>query len=260
MILAHVTEEIVTEEHENIAILTVNRPRARNALNWSAQRKFHEVVTHYASNSKIRSLIITGSGSKAFVSGGDIKELVVSETENDGKRLQQVMGAALDILSTSPFPVIAAINGDAVGGGCELLTACDIRIAVSNARFRFAQLSLGLTTGWGGTGRLVRLIGQSRASDWLLTGRNVEAAEAQECGFVNYLVPDGSSLMAHALDIAYTLAKLPTAAVASTKSLLKVATTQPLDQVGEVEKRLFMDLWLTEERLQLMRSVTEKRK
>jgi len=252
-------EEILTKASDGIAVITVNRPQARNALNWSAQEKFYQAVSHFSADSQTRALIITGIGNKAFVSGGDFKELANSESTQDGERLQQVMGTALDKLNSSPFPVIAAINGDAVGGGCEILTACDIRIAASSARFRFAQLSLGLTTGWGGTGRLVRLIGQSRASDWLLTGRTIDVTEAQNCGFVNYMVAEDSSLMAQVMEIARLMANLSPAAVAATKRLLQAATSQPLDQVRKLEKKLFADLWISEERVRLMRSITEKR-
>lgn len=155
----------ITYSIENqVGTLTINRPQARNALDWAAQNLFSNLVRDAAANLDLRALIITGSGTEAFASGGDLKELAVSREVDDGRRLISVMSETLKLLTELPLPVIAAINGDAVGGGCEILTACDLRISASKAKFRFAQAAVGLTTGWGGTDRLVRLVGLSQAT------------------------------------------------------------------------------------------------
>ena len=156
----------------NIATLRVNRPEARNALNWEAQELFARHVSELARAADVRALIITGTGD-AFVSGGDLKELAGEEPAAAGERLNRIMSDALLQLMELPFPVIAAVNGHAVGGGCEILTACDLRLAREGVFLRHAQVQLGLTTGWGGAGRLVRLVGQSRATYLLLTGQRL---------------------------------------------------------------------------------------
>jgi len=171
----------------------------------------------------MKALTITGTGDKAFVAGGDLKELLAYKEPDAGERLQRIMSKALKELTQLPFPVIAAINGDAIGGGCEILTACDLRIAAAHARFRFPQVRLGLTTGWGGTGRLVRLIGQSRASDWLLTGRTVDVHEALIAGFIHRVVSPEANLMQLSLDLARSLTQFPEQALAATKALIQVA-------------------------------------
>ena len=176
---------------ETIAWPRVNRPAARNALTWSAQEGFAQAVAA-ARAADARALIITGAG-QAFVSGGDLKELANHPEAAAGERLNRVMSAALDDLVALPCPVIAAVNGDAIGGGCEILTACDLRLAAPGARFAFRQVHNGLTTGWGGAGRLVALIGQSRATELLLTGRTFDAAEAQALGLVHRLARAGNN-------------------------------------------------------------------
>ena len=175
---------------DGVALLRVNRPAARNALTWNAQEGFAQAVAA-ARAADARALIVTGAG-QAFVSGGDLKELANHPEAAAGERLNRVMSAALDALVALPGPVIAAVNGDAIGGGCEILTACDLRLAAPNARFAFRQVHNGLTTGWGGAGRLVALIGQSRATELLLTGRTFDAAEAQALGLVHRLAAPAS--------------------------------------------------------------------
>ena len=144
-----------------------------------------EAVDAVAHTPTIRALIITGKGEQAFVSGGDLKELNQDVRQETGKRLNAIMSAALVQLAQLPIPVIAAVNGDAFGGGCEIVTACDLRLASETARFSFAQVRVGLVSGWGGTARLINLIGQSRAMEILLTARIFDAAEAQRLGLIH---------------------------------------------------------------------------
>lgn len=252
-------QEILFEVYDPIAILTVNRPEARNALNRVAQEQFSQAVKACSNDSSLRALIITGAGDKAFVAGGDIKELIEQEGPETGEQLQSVMSSALHELGQLPIPVIAAVNGAAVGGGCEILTACDMRVAVSNAIFRFAQVNVGLTTGWGGTARLIRLIGLSRASDWLLTGRIIEAREAESCGFVNRLVPDEVDLMEFVTTLALDMVRLPKQALAANKALITRIGYLPVLEGYEEEKQLFTRLWYSEERREAMRTNIEKK-
>ena len=201
-------DEIILTYQEGIATLRVNRPEARNALNWSAQEGFAAAVAEVAGNTAVRVLIITGTGDKAFVSGGDLKELSQHPEREAGERLNRVMRDALVALTGLPIPVIAAINGDAFGGGCEILTACDLRVAASQARFCFAQVRNALCTGWGGTGRLVNLLGQARSLDLLLTARIFTAEEAQQMGLVQQVV-DEAELATAVTALAHSLRTSP---------------------------------------------------
>lgn len=242
-----------------LAILRINRPDARNALNWVAQEAFAAAVTAVSQQPHIRALIITGTGDKAFVAGGDLKELADHPEPSAGERLNRIMSAALAQLTELPFPVIAAANGDAFGGGCEILTACDLRLAVPHAQFSFAQVRVGLTTGWGGTGRLVQLIGQSRAMELLLTGRIISAAEATSMGLIHRLVPPGQVVLAEAEAWANHLMALPRRALAATKSLVHVAAHAPLEQINQYETAVFTNLWFHPDHLEALQAFRDKR-
>ncbi len=249
--------EILFEiDNMGIATLIVNRPAARNALTWSAQTRFLECVTAVSQNPTVRALIITGAGERAFVSGGDLKELAHFPNRADAQRLRQTMRQAFDLLTELPIPVIAAVNGDAFGGGCELLTACDLRIAAPSARFCFAQAKNGLTTGWGGTQRLVSLLGQSVAIELLLTARVFEAQEAHRLGFVHRIAAE--DVYQAALSWAKQLASLPQNALAATKQLVNTAVNQP-DKTKEAEEALFLNLWTQPNHHEAVTAFLEKR-
>ena len=254
------TGSILYEIENNSAVLRVNRPQARNALNWAAQERFAEVVTAVAQDPSIRALIITGTGRQAFVAGGDIKELSHHPETAGGARLNRVMRAALTQLTRLPIPVIAAINGDACGGGCEIMLACDLRLAAAQARFSFAEVQVGLTTGWGGTARLVRLIGQSQAMELLLTARRFSAPEAQRLGLIHRSVPTGENVLDHARAWANELATLPQHALAATKKLVHYASDHTLPETDRMETALFLDLWPQADHLEAMAAFVEKRR
>ena len=243
---------------DGIALLRVNRPAARNALTWSAQEDFAQAVAAIARAPQARALIITGTGD-AFVAGGDLKELADHPDAAAGERLNRIMSAALDNLIALPFPVIAAINGDAIGGGCEIVTACDLRLAAPQARFAFRQVHNGLTTGWGGGGRLVELIGQSRAMELLLTGRIFNAAEAQTLGFVHRLAAPGEDVLAAAYDWAGELVCLPRRALAALKALVHAAAHLPPADTARLEAQLFINLWPSSDHLEAMAAFAQKR-
>lgn len=246
-------------DNEGVAVLRVNRPAARNALNWAAQEGFATAVAAVAASPTIRSLIITGAGDQAFVAGGDLKELSSHPETAAAERLNRVMSAALMQLTQLPLPVIAAVNGDAFGGGCEILTACDLRLAAAHARFSFAQVKNGLTTGWGGTGRLVRLIGQSRALELLLTARLLDATEAQQIGLIHRIVPAGADALTAAHAWAAELLELPRQALASLKALTHAAATLSLSETAAYETRLFTNIWTDPDHLEAMAAFVEKR-
>jgi enoyl-CoA hydratase/carnithine racemase len=239
-----------------VAVLRVNRPAARNALTWAAQEQFAQTISA-AGRDDVRALIITGTG-QAFVSGGDLKELARHPEAAAGARLNRVMSAALAGLSELPCPVIAAVNGDAVGGGCEIVVACDLRLADPAARFSFRQIHNGLTTGWGGAARLVELVGRGRAMELLLTGRALDAAEAHSLGLVHRLAPPGDALTA-ARAWAGELLRLPRRALAATKALVHAAAHLSPADANRLEAQLFVDLWPTADHIEAMEAFAAKR-
>jgi enoyl-CoA hydratase len=184
---------LLTNLENGIFIITINRPDKMNALNKDVMNDLNDVMDEVYKNSEIRSVIITGSGEKAFVAGADISEF-------SGLSQQQGMALAKkgqDIffkIENSPKPVIAAVNGFALGGGCELAMACHIRIASDNAKFGQPEVNLGLIPGYGGTQRLPMLIGKGKAMELLLTGNMLDAANALQLGLVNYVVPQDQLL------------------------------------------------------------------
>jgi enoyl-CoA hydratase/carnithine racemase len=242
---------------EGVALLRVNRPAARNALTWAAQEAFAGAVVA-AGRDDVRVLIITGAG-EAFVSGGDLKELSRHPEAAAGERLNRVMGAALVGLGELPCPVIAAVNGDAVGGGCEIVAACDLRLAAAGARFSFRQVQNGLTTGWGGTARLAALLGRSRAMELLLTGRTFDAEEARALGFIHRVAPAGADALDAARAWAGELLRLPRRALAATKTLVHAAADLSPADANRLEAQLFVELWPTADHIEAMDAFAAKR-
>lgn len=245
--------------NDGVAVLSVNRPGARNALNWAAQEQFAERVAAASQDRSLRVLIITGAGHQAFVAGGDLKELAQYGDQAGGERLNRVMGQALAQLTALPVPVIAAVNGDAYGGGCEIITACDLRLAAAHAHFQFAQIRNALTTGWGGTARLVRLIGQSRAMELLLTGRTMTSQEAHAVGLLHEVVAPGQDVLVVAQQWAERLRQLPQAALAANKQLVHAAASHSLAETYALETHLFTHLWVHPDHHEAMQAFNEKR-
>jgi enoyl-CoA hydratase/carnithine racemase len=247
---------IVYEEADGVGVLRANRPEARNALNWEAQEAFAAAIAAAEDNRNLRVLIVTGTG-PAFIAGGDLRELGSEMSVEAGERLNRVMSDALARMARLPIPVIAAINGDAAGGGCEIIIACDLRLATAEAQLRFVQVRMGLTTGWGGTARLVRLIGASRAMALLLTGESISATEAARIGLVHRIVPGGEPALEAARAWAGRLAALPRAALAATKELVYA----PADGSAppSAERELFLALWGRPEHREAVAAFLEKR-
>ncbi len=252
-------EELSLNINDGLAIITINRPRSRNALDELTQEKFASVIESLFTTLSLRVVIITAAGTSTFVSGGDLKELLNDPDPAAGERLNRVMGHALDRLTQLPVPVIGAANGDAIGGGCEILTACDLRISVASARFRFAEVCMALTTGWGGTARLVRMIGLSRALDLLLTGRTFDAQEALYSGFINRIVADDEEVLDAACRWAGELIALPKQALAAAKELAWASTKMAMDEALSLERERFTQLWLQADHIEAMNAFAEKR-
>ncbi len=236
------SDEILFHEEGGIATLRFNRPQARNALNWAAQEQFAARIAAVARQPQIRVLILTGVG-PAFVAGGDLKELSQGDFEANGQRLSRVMSGALAQMARLPIPVIAAINGPAVGGGCEIALACDLRLAAAGASLSFAQARLGLTTGWGGAARLCALLGRSRATGILLMARSLSAEEALAIGLLHAIAAEGEDVLALARERAQELVAMSPQALAAMKQLLYRPSEQEEQAAAQLERRLFNRLW-----------------
>ena len=180
-------QTILISIEENIATLTINRPDKLNALNKQVMQEIDQAITELEANEEVRAIIITGSGPKSFVAGADISEFQGLNLEQ-GKELAKVGQDTFFKIENCSKPVVAAVNGFALGGGCELAMACHFRLASDNAKFGQPEVNLGLIPGYGGTQRLVHLIGKGRAMELLLTGNLIDANTAYQFGLVNYVV------------------------------------------------------------------------
>lgn len=194
-----VVEEVSIAIQDGIAILKINRPEALNALNKKVFDGLESFFTRYADDKSVRGVVITGEGSKAFVAGADIKEFSHLNSR-EGTQLSQRGQEVFFLIERFHAPVIAAVNGYALGGGCELAMACHLRVAGEKARFGQPEVNLGLVPGYGGSQRLIQNIGKTRAMYMLMTGEAITAEQALQWGLVNKVVPSGEELI-HALEI-----------------------------------------------------------
>ena len=204
------SDNLLIERDAGVATLTINRPKVLNALNTQTLDDLRRAILAFRHDSDVRAVIITGSGDKSFVAGADINELAV-QTPIGGRDHAMRGQHVLDLIEHLGKPVIAAINGYALGGGCELAMACTIRLAADTAKLAQPEINLGIIPGYGGTQRLSRLVGRGRALELLLTGDQITAAEAWRIGLVNRVVPQ-AELMPEARRLAQALAaKAPVA-------------------------------------------------
>jgi enoyl-CoA hydratase len=221
-----------------IAVATVNRPDKLNALNAEVIADLAALAKEVAGTATIRALILTGAGPKAFVAGADIGELAAVD-EASGVALATTGQAAFRALERLPIPVIAAVNGFALGGGCELAMACHLRIATPNARFGQPEVKLGLIPGYGGTVRLPRLVGRGRALEILLTGRMIGAEEAERIGLVNRVIAADGDLLAEARSTATAILAMGPLAVALCLGQVDRQADLPIDEALALEAVAF---------------------
>ena len=251
-------KHILLEKKGQIAIAVINRPKALNALNSEVLEDLNTLLDEIRADEEIRALILTGSGEKAFVAGADIGEmstLTKAEGEAFGKKGNDVFRR----IETLPIPVIAAVNGYALGGGCELAMACDIRICADTAVFGQPETGLGITPGFGGTQRLARLIGPGMAKQMIYSARNVKADEALRVGLVNAVYP-AEELMPAAEKLAETIAKNAPIAVRACKRAINEGLELPMDEAIVLEEKLFGSCFETEDQKEGMTAFLEKRK
>jgi enoyl-CoA hydratase len=245
---------ITTETHDGVATIRLDRPQALNALNAQLIEELGHALDVFEANAKVGAIVITGS-EKAFAAGADIKEM--AELGYVDAYLQN-HAAALERVSRCRKPLIAAVAGYCLGGGCELAMMCDILIAADTAKFGQPEITLGIMPGMGGTQRLPRAVGKAKAMDLILTGRMMDAAEAERAGLVARIVPAGS-LMEEALAIAHKIASHSRPIVMMAKEAVNRAYQTPLSEGLLFERRTFHAMFATEDQKEGMAAFIEKR-
>jgi enoyl-CoA hydratase len=243
--------------HDGVALVTVNRPDKLNALNDLVIRELGHVATRLHTDAEIKGAVITGAGEKAFVAGADITELA-SLDRTSGATLATRGQGVFRQLETAGKPVIAAVNGFALGGGCELAMACHLRFASPNAKFGQPEVKLGLIPGYGGTVRLPRLIGRGRALELLLSGNMIEAAEAYRIGLVNRVVEQDALVMESTQLLRTILAQGPLA-VRCLLETVDAVEGLSLDQALAIEAARFGDCCGTADKREGTQAFLEKR-
>lgn len=203
-------QTLLTSLEKGLLIITVNRPDKLNSLNNDVMFDLNAVVHDIENNPEIKAVIITGAGQKAFVAGADISEFI-GLSNDEGKALAKKGQDIFSRIENSTKPIVAAVNGFALGGGCELAMACHFRIASDNAKFGQPEVNLGLIPGYGGTQRLVQLIGKGRALELLMTGNMIDASIALEYGLVNHVIPQDDLLPKAKMILEQVIAKAPLA-------------------------------------------------
>ncbi len=249
---------LLLEVKDGLAVLTINRPDKLNALNNEVMKEIKAAFEHIRENDEVKAVIVTGAGEKAFVAGADITEIHTLD-ETSGTYFAQVGHDIFTLIEKLPKPVIAAVNGFALGGGCELAMACHIRLASENARFGQPEVSLGITPGYGGTQRLPRLVGKGRALEMVMTGNMVSADQAQSIGLVNHVYA-ADELMAKAEEMARTIMSKGPAAVAMCIRLVNEGLDLPLDEAKAHEAKLFGEICATGDMKEGTAAFMEKRK
>ncbi len=252
-------ENVLLEQRGTTAIITINRPQALNALNTATLDDLADALVEASEIEDLRALVITGSGDKAFVAGADISEMSdmsCIEAEDFALQGQEVFNG----IEHFPVPVIAAVNGFALGGGTELAMACDLVLCSHNAVFGQPEVKLGVIPGFGGTQRLARLVGAMRAREIIFTGRNVRAPEAVNIGLALRAVPDGESVLDAALDLANRIARVGPVAARLAKRAINENVDSPLPVARAAERTLFALFMSTEDQTEGMAAFLDKRK
>jgi len=252
-------ENILFEVRDNgVAILTVNRPKVLNALNQATLDEIDRALDEVTANEAIKVLIVTGAGDKSFVAGADINEFQLLQNAYQAEEMGRKGQRLTQKIEALPKPVIMAINGYALGGGCELAMAGDIRIAASTARFGQPEVNLGIIPGYGGTQRLPRLVGKGMAKYLCMTGDHITAEEALRIGLVEKVV-EPEALMDEALKLAEKLAAKPPIALHLIKKAIQEGPEMDLDNGLKLEASYFGISMNTEDRVEGTRAFLEKR-
>jgi enoyl-CoA hydratase len=250
-------ENIRTENRDGILVVTVDRPKVLNALNEQTVNELERVFAEARADESVRCVILTGGGEKAFIAGADINELS-KMTPLTGRDVARRGQAVLSSIERMPKPVIAAINGFALGGGCEIALACHIRIASEKAQLGLPEVTLGIIPGYGGTQRMARLLGKGKALELILTGDKVTASEAERIGLVNKVVP-ADQLMAAAEEMGRRIAQRGPLAVRAAIDAVMSGSDMGFEEGQVLEAALFGLLASTEDMKEGMSAFLEKR-
>lgn len=248
-------ETLLVEKRDEVGIITLNRPKALNALNSVVGRELQHVLAAFSADESVGAIVITGS-EKAFAAGADIKEM--ESISFVDAYLGDFLGGWEAVANTRK-PLIAAVSGFALGGGCELAMICDFIIASESAKFGQPEITLGVIPGMGGSQRLTRAVGKAKAMDLVLTGRMMDAGEAERAGLVARVVPR-EQLLEEAVSAAARIASFSRAAVLMAKESVNRAHETTLSEGLRFERRLFHSLFATEDQKEGMAAFVEKRK
>jgi enoyl-CoA hydratase len=249
-------QTLIVETADGVMLIKLNRPEALNALNSQVLSELTQTLDQAEADEAVRCLVITGS-ERAFAAGADIKEM--SSKSYAEMFNQNFFGAAADRMAAFRKPIIAAVAGYALGGGCELAMLCDFIIAAETAKFGQPEITLGVAPGIGGTQRLTRFVGKSKAMEMILTGRMMDAAEAERSGLVSRVVP-ADKLIEEAMAAAKKIAALSPLAVMMNKEMVEAAYETPLTQGVKLERRLFHSLFAFDDQKEGMAAFIDKRK
>lgn len=247
-------ETIIVEKRGKVGLITLNRPDALNALNSALMAELTKALAEFEGDDQIGCIVLTGS-ERAFASGADIKEM---QDKNFPETYKGDFLSAWDDVARTRKPIIAAVAGYALGGGCELAMMCDIILAATTAKFGQPEITLGIIPGVGGTQRLTRAVGKAKAMEMILTGRMMDAEEAERCGLVSRIVP-ANELIDEAMRTAEKIAEFSLPAVLMAKEAVGCAFETTLAEGTRFERRLFQALFATEDQKEGMAAFAEKR-
>jgi enoyl-CoA hydratase len=250
-------ENVRTENRDGVLVITIDRPKLLNALNAQTVEEIGAAFAAARDDESVKAVILTGAGEKAFVAGADINELAQA-TPMSGKETSEKGQRIFHAIERFPKPVIAAINGFALGGGCELALACHIRIASEKAQLGLPEVSLGIIPGYGGTQRMARLVGKGKALELILTGDRIGAADAERIGLVNRVVP-AEELMAACEELARRIMTRGPLAVRAAIEAVMSGSEMPFEEGQFLEATLFGLLCASEDTKEGMKAFIEKR-
>jgi enoyl-CoA hydratase len=250
-------ETLLVERRERVAIITINRPEKRNALNIKTREEGAAVLEELGADENVRVVVFTGAGDKAFIAGADIAEF---QGRTAITQREVMLGRSLfTAIDNFPKPVIAMVNGYCLGGGCELALSCDLRVASDKASFGQPEINLGIIPGGGGTQRLTRLVGEGKAMELILTGDIIDAQTAYNLGLVNMVVP-AADLEAKTMELANRIAEKSPVALRMAKEAVKLASRSNLDEGLRREVDLFALCFSSEDKSEGVSAFLEKRK
>lgn len=251
--------DLIHQAEGALSILKFNRKDVRNAINEEIMQGLTDALDTLETSNELKAVILTGEGEEAFCSGGDLKWLQSFETHDEGMGMSRRMQGILGRLSALPVPVVAVLNGYALGGGTEIAMACDMRILEEHAYMSFKQARVGLMTGWGGGGRLLRAIGYGRAMELLTTCKELSPDDAMQMGIANAVVPQGDGLRV-AKAMVNEIFKSAPGAIRSLKALLLFGLENTLDKTTDLESSMFAKLWVSEDHDEAVKAFFEKRR